>query len=194
MILLRKFKFRESDLMIHAINLHGEKLHLLARGALRSKKRFAGGVLEPTHYVLAHYKKPVKATENIHHLQEATLLDDFTALKADYDRLQLAFHLVKRIDQMSQEGEQEDANLFHLLGNALKVAGQTQSLEVLRLQFECKLLNYQGVLEPSDTMVPLLKENLNSCDQIELSDAQKNEVQRHLRRTFESYTQNSFER
>ena len=56
-IILKKMKYGESDLILHAISMQGEKLSFIARGALKSKKRFGGGVLEPTHFVSFTYKQ-----------------------------------------------------------------------------------------------------------------------------------------
>ena len=55
-IILKKMKYGESDLIIHALSSAGTKKSFIARAALKSKKRFGGGVLEPSHFVKLTYK------------------------------------------------------------------------------------------------------------------------------------------
>ena len=72
-ILLKKVRFAESDLILTGISSEGEKKSFLARSALKSRKRFGGGVLEPTHFVEIGYSE--KPGENrLGTLDEASLI------------------------------------------------------------------------------------------------------------------------
>lgn len=165
-IILRKMKFSESDLILHALSPQGEKLSFLARGALRSKKRFGGGILEPTHFVTLTYKVATQSGQ-LNVLEEATLLNDFPELRKDYDKLELALHFLECVAKVSQEGDQDSEFLFNLLGNALKAAEATQDVLTLKMHFYLKFLLQQGVVQPEVWMAPFLKTNLRDSATLE---------------------------
>ena len=156
--ILRTFPFGESDLVVHALSQTGQKLKLFARGALRSKKRFGGGVLEPTHYVSLLYREGRE--DGLGQLNEASLVEAFENLRSDYDRLNMALHFVSLVDKLSLEGVTDAVPLFDLLGNALRTLQSaskvSRKLDVLKTQFELKLLYSQGVLPALDNADVLL--------------------------------------
>lgn len=146
-IVLRNIKFGESDLVVHGLNPFGARMNFLARGGLKSKKRFGGGVLEPTHYIEVTYK-PGRAgdDEPLHTLQEAQVLKEFPKLRQDYSRIEAALYLLKIVSKLGQHGVVDSPELFNLLGNALTAAETSGDLEKLKVHFELKLLAAQGVL------------------------------------------------
>ena len=158
-IILRKIKYAESDLILHAISTQGEKLSFLARGALKSKKRFGGGVLEPSHFVSFTYRAS-KDEGQLNVLQEATLLNDFAGIKKDYDHLELALHILDCVSRVSQEGDKNSEFLYNLLGHTLKAVEVTKDPLVLKMQFYLKFLLQQGVVSPESWMAPFLKTKL----------------------------------
>ena len=103
----------------------------LARGALKSKKRFGGGVLEPTHQALFTYQKPFGSSE-LHLLKDAQIIHDFVAIRRSHERRDLKFrsraHVreiriygtdsnciwinFQRMKQMSCMGNTNEKNLF----------------------------------------------------------------------------------
>lgn len=164
-IILKKVKYSEADLIITALSAKGEKKSFLARNALRSKKRFGGGVLEPTHYVkLTFIDKEDKSQLNI--LEEAQLVNDFQNLRKNYDLLELSLHALECIQKVSLEGDQNSAALYNLLGHALKNMAKEnmvydKDIPILKLQFYLKFLSEQGVLLLEPWMSPYLKTNLS---------------------------------
>lgn len=158
-IILRKMKYSESDLILHALSPRGEKLSFLAKGALRSKKRFGGGVLEPTHFVSLSYKIAANPGQ-LNLLEEATIINDFAGVRKDYDKLELALHILECVSKVSQEGDQDSEFLFNLLGNALKATEVTTDVLILKMHFYLKFLLQQGVIQPDPWMGPFLKTNL----------------------------------
>jgi DNA repair protein RecO (recombination protein O) len=144
-IVIKTYKHAESNLIVHVLNAQGIKLKLIAPSALVSKKRFGGGVLQPTHYIQICYK-PSRDQEGLGTLLEASIIDDFSELREDYDRLQMALYFLGLVDKVSQEGESFSHALFDLLGNALRAASNSQCLNVLKTHFEIKLLYSQGVM------------------------------------------------
>ncbi len=157
--ILRVIKFSEADLVVHALSQEGEKLKLFARSALKSRKRFGGGVLQPTHFVSISHKK-IKDDGSLSTLFEASLIEGFDSLRTDYDRLQLALHFINVMDRLSVEGSTDARSLFDLLGNGLQALQVATNLDLLRTQFELKLLYYQGVLPYLSNSEELLERSI----------------------------------
>ncbi|OFZ20058.1 MAG: DNA repair protein RecO [Bdellovibrionales bacterium RBG_16_40_8] len=156
-ILLTKTKYSEADLILKYITANGEVYSAIAKSALKSKKRFGGGVLEPIHYVLL----TVDRRENrLAILNEAQLLDDFRGLKTEYERLELALYFVKVVATVAREGDLHQ-DLFNLLGHALKAAAGVTDLQLLKIQFNLKLLHLQGVLPPDEKYAQYLRASIS---------------------------------
>lgn len=162
-IILRKIKYAEADLIIHALSSEGEKKSFLARGALKSKKRFGGGILEPTHHVKFTYSTNLKS--EMQTLKEAQLIQGFEGLRSDYDKLNFALTSLDCISKISLEGDQDSASLYNLLGHLLRTLENAKSFTVLKVQFFLKLMRQQGVLEVEDWMKPFLSINLGENSQ-----------------------------
>ena len=148
-IVLRTIKHGESDLIVHALSSQVGRLNFIAKGAMRSKKRFGGGVLEPTHFVEVLYKKKDEQIESpLHFLEEAKLINGFESLRLNYDRLQTAFYLLQLVSKVSQENDWYGQELFNLTGNTLRALESSEQPELLKTHFEMKLIASQGVLPP----------------------------------------------
>jgi len=143
-LILKKTLHNEGSLIVSGLNRQGAKMVFYARSALQSRKRFGGGVLEPTHYVLVSYQES-KQEGSLYRLTEAQLLEDFSQLRTDYDRLSLALWAVGVVEKMSREGVVDSNELFDLLGNLLRSAETSPHLSQLRAHFIVKLLSIQGV-------------------------------------------------
>lgn len=169
---LRALKFKESDLIVHFLNAQGAKITLIAKGGRKSQKRFSGGALDPMQYVEITYtpKKNSISEGILGHLDEAEVLESFTGLRQDYDRLQLGLYFVELMGKVSQEGVIDQSENFQLLGNGLKAAEQVENPLQLKIHFLIKLLYHQGVLQPEEKLVPFLGCSLVKGDEIEVSE------------------------
>lgn len=167
-LVLKTFKHGESDIIVHALNPRGARINFFARGAHKSRKRFAGGLLEATHYLDVTYKEGSQSADGdpLHVLQEAQMIRDFPKLRTDYDRLEAALHLLKIVHKISQQGVDDSPELFNLLGNALQAAETSQNLDRLKVHFELKLLAAQGVLPGEESFGPWLKTSLAQHEKI----------------------------
>ncbi len=174
-LVLRTFKYSESDLVVHGLNSLGARINFLAKGGLRSRKRFAGGVLEPTHYIEVTYKvSPMTGdTDPLHTLLEATLLREFPKLRSDYARIEAALYMLRIVHKLGQQGVVDSPDLFNLLGNALQAAETSSHLENLKLQFELKVLAAQGVLPIEENFRPWLSASLAGHDQLHSEGAER---------------------
>ncbi|MCB0412832.1 MAG: DNA repair protein RecO [Bdellovibrionales bacterium] len=147
--ILKTVKYGEADLILTGLCASGAKKSFIARGARKSKKRFSGGVLEPTHFVeIVFNEKPNASEDPLYTITEAFLKNGFTGIRKDYDRLELAFYLIKVLDKLSVEGSEDSENNYNLLGNTLKCLEVSTQLKALKWHFEIKLLHSQGVLTP----------------------------------------------
>ena len=143
-IVLKQNRFSESDLIVKVLNPKGALLSFIAKGALKSKKRFTGGVLEPGNFIGVEYRKSRRSA--LHFLCQAWPLKRFEGLRTSYDQVQLAFHFLSLIEKVGQEGEEDSPHLFNLLGNTLSALEKSRYLPALQFLFELRLLCLQGVL------------------------------------------------
>lgn len=164
-IILKKIKYGEADLIIHAIGADGAKVSFLAKSALKSKKRFGGGILEPLHFVNLIYKEKSDSSA-MKTLNEASLIDDFKDLKTDYDKLELGLFILNCVSHVSLEGDENSEFLFNLTGHSLRAVGSATYLKEVRLHFCLKFLYQQGVISLENWMVPFLKANMSETSQL----------------------------
>lgn len=164
-IILKKVKYGEADLIIHALGSNGSKYSFMARSALKSKKRFGGGILEPLHYVNLSYKDNSDSAK-MKTLHEATLIDDFKNIRESYDRLELALFVLNCVSHVSLEGDANSDFLFNLTGNTLRAVSQSNELKLLRLHFCLKFLYQQGVIAIEPWMSIFLKLNISETKQL----------------------------
>ena len=173
-LILKKIKYSEADLIIHALSQGGEKMSFMARGALRSKRRFGGGVLEPTHHVKLTYT--ISSTSDMHTIKEAQLLQGFELIRNDYDKLDFALSALNCVSQVSLEGDSNSSTIYNLLGHLLKrleaVKNPTE-LSLIKTQFYLKFLLQQGVLEVEDWMKPFLKLTMQDAESFAVLESQK---------------------
>ena len=187
-IILKKQAFSESDLIVRGLNQKGWQLSFIAKGALKSKKRFSGGVLEPTSYIQTEYRL---SKSSLHILQSAWFLDDFSKLRTNYQRLNLALNFLNLVSKVSQEGTTDTEELFHLLGNALKQAETSPQLDNLKICFQIKLLFEQGVLPKELSLKSVLNKTLREHIQINWSESKKQFLLNKLDQSFKSYLEYS---
>lgn len=144
LLILRVFKWSEADLIVHGLAPSGERVHLMARGALKSRKRFGGGILEPTRCIEAKIRE-ARSPEGLATLLDARVIEDFSDLRRDYDRLHLALRLVDLVNRSSPGGELP--GVFNLLHQALKALAGGKPVERVETQFALYFLKLHGVLE-----------------------------------------------
>jgi DNA repair protein RecO (recombination protein O) len=172
-IVLRKIKFSEADLVIHGISQRGEKMAFMARSALKSKRRFGGGVLELINFVEFDYSIS-KTNQGLHVLNEASLIRDFATLKKDYDKIEFALEVLETISKVIQEGDEESQKLFQIVGHLFSHLDQQDQTEFvwknLKMQFYLKFLMQQGVLAQEPWMAAFLKTKFEDYRQIPRSE------------------------
>lgn len=188
--ILKKTRYGDADLILNCLSAKGARLNLFARSALKSKKRFGGGVLEPTHYVHVLYEdKGNSSGENtLQTLKEASLINDFPGLRSDYTRIETGLHFVRLINSVVKEGQVDSIDLFNLLGNALKAAETSDHLDRLHIHFEAKLLANQGMLPiegPEDEI--LMRSPISEHARLPLDERAWGRARGRVKRLLEEY-------
>lgn len=183
-IVIRAIKHGDANLIIHGINSQGARMNFFARGAAKSRKRFGGGVLEPTHFLEVTYKVNASQDEDpLHSLLEASIIREFPKLRENYERLDVALYLLRLVSKVSQQGVVDASELFNLLGNALSAAESSAKPSLLRLHFEIKILQTQGVLDTSPEMSDWLKRPISEHAKLAMSS----QVNRLVHEQIQSY-------
>lgn len=184
----------EADLIIHALTSDGEKKSFLARSALRSKKRFGGGVLEPTHQAIFTFTES-RNEGGLCSLKEAQLIKDFAKIRRSYDTLEFALQIVECVERVSQEGDSSSHYLYNLLGHTLKILEETNHLDILKIQFYLKFFLQQGVLTAEPWMSIYLKkpinEHMNLSKEITTSVKDLEKIRTSLELKTRQYLQNA---
>lgn len=176
---LRAKAFNESDLIIDGLSREGERFTFTAKNALKSKKRFAGGVLEPLNFVEFFF---TQSKAGYYYIQEAKLVYGFTGLRDDYRKLEVGFHFLKLISKATQEGLADNRRLFDLLGNALKSLETAEDPYLLKLQFELKYLFYLGFLAPDGETGEFVALPISESEKIQLTDDEYNYMNQLVKR------------
>ncbi len=178
-IILRNVKYSEGDLIVQAFLLDGGKKSFLARGALKSRKRFGGGVLEATHIVDLITSESQK-DKNLATLQEARLIESFEGLRTSYDKLDLSLRILADVNKVGQEGDVHSADLFNLLGHTFKALETSQHPLLVEVAFNLKFLHQQGILDFREWMRVYLQAPIRDVVQYFETEAKPEEWSTHL--------------
>lgn len=188
-IVLKAIKYGEADLILTTINRRGSRINFIAKSALKSRKRFGGGVLEPSHYIEVAFKPKSAHKEGPYLLLEAQLLQDFQKLRNDYQKLQTALYLLKLVQMIIKEEDESSEEVFNLLGNGLRLLETETHTSDFRTHFEIKLLGTQGVVDFTDDLSPLLRAPLSERQKVSYSAEQWEFVQHQVKQLLNKFKQ-----
>jgi DNA repair protein RecO (recombination protein O) len=108
-ILLRLTDFGEADRIVTAFTLDHGKLQGIARGAKRSRKRFAGA-LDP----FAHLKLQLQPGKGLATLLSADIIGIFPGIRNDLAKIGTAAYACELVDRLTPD-EEPNPRLFRLL-------------------------------------------------------------------------------
>jgi DNA repair protein RecO (recombination protein O) len=139
-IVIRLLDYGESDLIVTFCTAEFGKLRGIAKGARRSRKRFANA-LEPFSrlQILFSRKKP----ESLALIESCDVLCHFPAIRADLRKSLTASYLIDLTDQFTLEDKKNEA-LFGLLNAFLQLLEGGSATEGLLRFFEIRLLKLSG--------------------------------------------------
>ncbi|MBI5587148.1 MAG: DNA repair protein RecO [Deltaproteobacteria bacterium] len=147
-VILNSIDYGESDRILTFHTLEHGKLTGIAKGARRSRKRFVGNI-EPASEILLVFFHGGKS--DMVRVEDASLIDAYSALKSDIERLSQACYLLELVAEMTREG-QRLPGVFSLLTGFLKMLETEDGETVLRF-FEIRLLSMLGYLPHLDCCV-----------------------------------------
>jgi len=112
-IIIKRRDFGEADRILTVMTRDYGKLKIKATGVRKITSRRAAHIELLNHTILHLYRGKTFAV-----LTEAKMLDDFSAVKENFDKVGLAYHLCELIDGLCPEN-QENGRVFDLLQKAL---------------------------------------------------------------------------
>jgi DNA repair protein RecO (recombination protein O) len=146
-IVLRTRPFGESDKIVSFFTERYGKFTGIAKGALRSRRRFANSL---ECFSLINLAFQDRAHSNLAFLLSADLIHGFRTLMTDLERISYASYLVEITDGLIGEREENPAIFQHLKEGLCHLAEHGTSLRFLTV-FELKLLRLAGYQPGLDT-------------------------------------------
>ncbi|MDA8124789.1 MAG: DNA repair protein RecO [Deltaproteobacteria bacterium] len=139
-IVLRLFDYGESDRIVTFSTPEFGKLRGIAKGARRSKKRFANA-LEPFCRLEILFSR--RNPDSLALIEGAEVVSHYPRIRADLERTLMASYLIDLTDQFLPEDKQ-NAALFTLLESFLGLIEAGPAPESLLRFFEMRLLKLAG--------------------------------------------------
>jgi hypothetical protein len=112
-IVIKRKNYGEADRIITILTRDYGKLAVKASGVRKITSRRSSHIELLNHVSLGLYKGSTFPV-----LTEAKMVDDFSAVKNDFTKVGLAYHLCELVDGLCPD-EQENSNVFYLLRNFL---------------------------------------------------------------------------
>jgi len=139
-IVLHSTPYGESDLIVTLYTLDFGKIKGIAKGAKRSRRRFAN-TLEICSYVQATFFE--KETRDLVRLNHCDLIRTFASLREDITKLGWASYFIELVNAMTAE-RIKNGPLFELLVFFLNLIEQGRLREEIQRIFEMRLLSHLG--------------------------------------------------
>ncbi|HEY5544302.1 MAG TPA: DNA repair protein RecO [Candidatus Binatia bacterium] len=146
-IVLRTRPFGESDKIVSFFTEGYGKLTGIAKGALRSRRRFVNSLESFSLVNLSFQDRP---HSNLAFILSADLIHGFRTLTTDLERISYASYLVEITDGLTGEREENPEIFHHLKDGLFYLAENGTSLRFLTV-FELKLLRLAGYQPVLDT-------------------------------------------
>jgi DNA repair protein RecO (recombination protein O) len=141
---LRTLSYGESDLIVTFYSSGFGKLKGIAKGAKRSKKRFAN-VFEP--FSLTDIIFTRKSRDMLALIESCDIIDHYHSIRQDMEKTLIASYFIDLTDHFSPEGKKNE-NVFQLLQDFLLILGNEKASDAIVRFFEMRLLKLTG-FEPA---------------------------------------------
>ncbi|MEE9911065.1 MAG: DNA repair protein RecO [Deltaproteobacteria bacterium] len=143
---LKSLSYGESDLIVTFCSREFGKIKGIAKGAKRSRKRFAN-VFEP--FSLASIIFSRKDRDALAFIEACDIIDHYAAIRQDLEKTLTASYYIDLADHFSPEGKHNE-NLFVLLSDFLTLLSRENASDAAIRFFEMRLLKIAG-FEPALT-------------------------------------------
>lgn len=146
-IILSRKNYGEADRILVIMTKNYGKVSLLAKGIrkLQSRKR---GHLE----IFSKVKFSAVTAKGFDILTEATVLNNFSDLRLNLNKITLAYYFCEVVNKITREGEKQ-LTVYSLLTTALEQLETAKNLKVLRKEFILKLLIEMGYWPKNKNML-----------------------------------------
>jgi DNA repair protein RecO (recombination protein O) len=143
-LLLRSVDFGESDRILHLLIPDSGRLTVMAKGARRSVRRFAG-TLDLFNHLRIEVVVPRRAA--MARLEQARLNVSFDRLRIDPARFGLGCYLLELFDRLAPDGGNRDdmRRLFAFALDALRAISNWEPDDRLRILLELRALDALGL-------------------------------------------------
>jgi len=121
-IVIKRRNFNEADRILTVMTRDYGKLQIKAAGVRKITSRRSAHIELLNHTILHLYKGNTFSI-----LTEAKMLDDFSEVKENFDKVGLAYHLCELVDGLCPEN-QENRNIFFLLQKTLQKLSQQNNV------------------------------------------------------------------
>ena len=139
-IILHSLDYGESDRILTLYTSNFGKLKGIAKGARRSKKRFANA-LEP--FSCSDIIFSAREHDTLVLIESCDTTNHYPTIREDLDKTLISSYLIELTDQFTPDGK-KDTDLFQLLQNFLTIIDSGNHSEELIRFFEIRLLKLSG--------------------------------------------------
>ncbi|MDI6743388.1 MAG: DNA repair protein RecO [Smithella sp.] len=141
---LRTLNYSESDLIVTFYSPEFGKFKGIAKGAKRSKKRFAN-VFEP--FSLTNVIFTRRGRDTLSFIEACEIIDHYDVIRQDMEKTLIASYFIDLADQFSPEGKKNES-IFQLLEDFMRMLGRDNASDAVVRFFEMRLLKLSG-FEPA---------------------------------------------
>ena len=139
-IIMRVRKMGESDLLVTFFTPHKGQLKGVAKGAVKSRKRFVNAL---DLFSLVSLEYAPRRQGNLCLIESGKLLDAYPGLRADFSCLSKASFMIELVEILFPPGVAEP-KIFELLTQSLDSLSQGQKSDLIPLLFELKAMSLGG--------------------------------------------------
>ncbi|MCP4680873.1 MAG: DNA repair protein RecO [Desulfobacterales bacterium] len=139
-IIMRVKKFGESDLLVTFFTSDGGRLKGVAKGAGKSRQRFANCL---DLFCLANLEYELKGKGDLHFLHSGKLINAFPGLRSDFTSLSLASYMIELTEILFPVGV-AGQRMFDLLKDSFLALNKGGRSDILRIYFEVNAMGLGG--------------------------------------------------
>ncbi|MBP6880290.1 DNA repair protein RecO [Candidatus Saccharibacteria bacterium] len=139
-LVLRRVNYQESDRILTILTEENGKVSAIAKGVRKAKSKIASGIEPLALQQLTILKSPNREMGIV---RSARNLKDFPNLIRNYDRSQIAFYFLKRIEKLIEDGE--GAELFAPLLSCFEILNNVaENSNLPQMWLQMQILASQG--------------------------------------------------
>lgn len=139
-IIMRTWEFGESDLMVSFFTAEEGRLKGVAKGARKSRQRFANCL---DLFCLTRLEYERRREEGLYFLHSGKLIDAFPGLRSGFSSLSLASYMIELTEILFPVGVSAK-RMFELLHAAFSAIDAEKQIDAFRILFEAKAMALGG--------------------------------------------------